>query len=125
MGTTPTTHNTAATVAQDVVAGLVDVSVSAAKAASIAAFPPLGWPIISTIYGIILSKIGALISTELQGYAAFAVIDIQTDIEKSAYNSAVSNLKQAQASGDQNAVSQAKQSFKDTLAKLIRSDGST
>lgn len=124
MGTTPTDTNTAAKLAEGAVAGLVDIAVSAAKAASIAAFPPLGWPIISQVYGIILNKLGGLISTELQDYAAFAVIDIQTDIEKHAYDSAVSDLKQAQSSGDQNAIDAAKKNFKDTLAKLIHSDGS-
>ena len=92
-------------------------------AAIIADMPILGAPIIKQILNLILSYIGGKFEAELSQYVNFGIIDRMTDTEKEQYNQAVEETKAAYAGGDPDAISKAKENFKDKLGKLIHFDG--
>lgn len=125
MGDTPSTSNTAAKTADEIIHfAIFQVALTAAETAIIAQVAFLGWPIIKNILEWVLGFIGGFIYANLADFATLQIIDFQTGSERTAYANAEAKLRQAHLSGDQNALDQATAEFKKTLASLIHFDGS-
>jgi hypothetical protein len=136
MGDAPTTTNSAAQAVDSALKSIInDVVISAAKAAAVAALPWLSWPVISQLFDALLNWIGGYVYTAMAEWSTIGVIDIQTWMENSDYQKALSDLKAARdqavkdlqtagQAGDQNAINTAKQNFKNTFQNLVHWDGS-
>lgn len=84
----------------------------------IALFPWLGIPILSQIFGLILSKLGGMLVDEIGRVVSFAAIDSQANSDNDAYKKEVVNLKAAIDSNDEAQIAKAKADFKASLRKL-------
>jgi hypothetical protein len=125
MADAPTTNNAAATVANDVLHGLIfDVAVSAAEAAIVAEAPFMANPVLQFIEDEVIKYVAGKIYEALAKGATFAIIDAQTSAEAAAANAATSALKSALTTGDQNAIDKATQDFTSAFGKLVHLDGS-
>ena len=136
MGDAPTTTNSAAQAVDSALKSIInDVVISAAKAAAVAALPWLSWPVISQLFDALLNWIGGYVYTAMAEWSTIGVIDIQTWMENSDYQRALSDLKAARdqavkdlqtagQAGDQNAINTAKQNFKNAFQNLVHWDGS-
>lgn len=125
MADSPSTTNQAATIANGVLHALVfDVAVNAAEAAILAEAPIMANPVLHFIEDETIKYIAGKIFEALAKGATFAIIDAQTSSEAAAANAAATQLKTAYQSGDQNAIDQATQSFKDAFGSLVHLDGS-
>jgi hypothetical protein len=136
MGDAPSTTNSAAQAVDSALKSIInDVVISAAKAAAVAAAPWLAWPVVSQLFDALLGWIGGYVYTAMAEWSTIGVIDVQTWIEKSDYQTAltqlkaardeaVQNLQAAGKAGDQNAINAAKQKFKDAFQSLVHWDGS-
>ena len=82
--------------------------------------PFLGWPGISTIVYLVLSKIGGLIYDQLSRFIDFELVDFQVDEQNTKYKEALAELKKAQEAGDAAAMEKAKSDFSARLHDLIR-----
>jgi len=125
MANTPTTTNGAIQTVDSIIqAAIFDVALNALKTYLYAQMPWLAYPVIKQVFGAFLNWIAGYIYTYLTQVANFTVIDLQTDQEKASYDAAVTQLQDAQSSGDPNALQKAKDQFKSTLGNLIHFDGS-
>lgn len=121
----PETVNKPVQVAEKIIHAIImDVLLeSAIKAATVAA-PWLGLPVIRQVFRFIAGKFAAFFAAQLERATAFAIIDAQVNQEVRTYQDAMKQLKDAQASGDPDALDKARKAFKDSLGRLIHSNGS-
>lgn len=121
----PETTNTTAAAANDVIHSLIfGAAVDAAETAIISDVPFLGLPIIKQLMGGIIQLIAGFIYKYLALSVTFTIIDAQTSAEAYAANTAATGLKTAISGGDQDAINQATDQFKDAFGKLVHLDGS-
>jgi len=76
------------------------------------------WPGFSIITNAAISAAGNRIDTYSAKMVSAAVIDVQTNLEKSDIGNAVIQQRQATASGDQNAITAANTSFDNAFGNL-------
>ncbi len=103
---------------------ILDVAFNLAVNAAVADMPWLGLPVINSIFRYLLGLAFNYVDKAAEQAAAFAILDAQTSSESSAYKDAVSALQIAQASGNANSIDYATKNLKETLARLIHTDGS-
>lgn len=106
-------------------AAVYDVAIPAAKAALIAEAPWLKAPVIGAIFNFIFNKIGDKIFDALDKAVVFAIIDIETQAQRKAYDQAVAMLRAAlqPLPGkviDDAKIKKAEEEFKRRLADLVR-----
>ncbi len=104
-------------------AAVFDVAAPLAKAALVADFPFLGFPIISQLFSAGFNALAKYFYTAIDTVGVFAVIDAQADAKKAAYAVAVAAITLAQTNGDANAQQKAIDDYKAALAKLVHFDG--
>lgn len=102
---------------------IMQVAVNAAIGAAIAAQPWLGLPIIKQLFTWAVNLCFGQVNNYVQLAAAFTIIDAQTNAEAAAYQQARTNLANAIASGDQNAIAATRATFQQALSVLMHSDG--
>lgn len=125
MSGSPTTENKTATDVNQVIHGLIyDVAVSSAEKELVAAFPWLALPVIDQLQKLVVNYIAGNIYDALARGATFTIIDEQASQEAKAANDAATLLKKAISVGDQNAITQASEAFKNDFGRLVHFDGS-
>jgi hypothetical protein len=125
MGINPSVTNQKLTTVDGIIQkAIFDVALISLEDFVYVQMPWMKLPIIKQVFTAFLNWIANFIYKYLSQVANFTVIDLQTDQEKSAYDSAVSGIKIAHISGDANALQVAKEKFKVTLGSLIHFDGS-
>jgi hypothetical protein len=125
MGSTPQTVNgVLQTVDAIMHAAIYDVALNAAFSALVAQVPFFGFPIVSIITKYLMSWMTGYFYDPLSKIVDNMIIDGQVSAEQKAVQQATTQLKQAQASGDADALAKAKAAFKQSLGNLIHSDGS-
>lgn len=105
-------------------AAIYDVALKAAKASAVAEAPWLAWPVFSQVFDFLLGRFADWIYDALDKAIVFAIIDLETEAQRRAYDDAVAAFKSAlqPATGvpDANVIAQAEAEFKKRLADLIR-----
>lgn len=105
-------------------AAIYDVAVTAAKSAAVAEAPWIAYPVISQVFDFLLSRFADWIYGALDKAVVFAIIDLETEAERRAYDEAVAALKQViqpiNGVPDADAITKAQAEFKKHLADLIR-----
>lgn len=96
----------------------------AVQAAIVADVPFLGLPVISQIFGWLLGLVEGYFYTEAANAVTKLIIDLQTDSEVTATQTAYTAAQAAIASGDANAIQAASTNLDSAFASLIHSDGS-
>lgn len=86
--------------------------------------PWLKLPIISSLFHLVMNKVGQKIYKYLAQLATISVINIQTQKEQEAYLKAESALRAASSSGDADALTKATLDYESALADLVHFDGS-
>lgn len=124
MGDTPTTVNEAATIANKILRTCVDGFIIVVDSALMTQAPWLKLPIVSQIYHFILNKLGDKLYEFFGTGTTFLIIDFQTVQEKNNYMVAIALLREAEKSGDPNAINEAREKAKQAMASLIHWDGS-
>lgn len=124
MGQTPVKINAWAVGIDGLISALTAGGVSAAEA-YIAASPAsfLEWPVLRIFTNNILDALASSVNKYSSQLVASAVIEVQTNLEKSAVSSAVKQLNDAHASGDQDALKKANAAFDEAIASLVHWDG--
>jgi hypothetical protein len=125
VGTVPTTSNATAVFIDGLVNALTIGGEDLAK--SYLATTPMAWlewPVISVFTNAALSALGSSIDRYSSQLVAAAVIDVQTNLEKSAVGNAVTALTAAQAGGNPDEITTANASFDAALGALVHWDGS-
>lgn len=125
MGDVPSAVNDqAAEVDRFIQSAVFDVAVNAFCAYAATQFPFLGWPVLSTLFRLLVRVQAQGIYRFLARAATFTVIDMQTDVERARYQQAVVGLHVAHASGDPAVVARAQDQFRSSLGQLVHFDGS-
>ena len=104
---------------------IFDVAVKAAKASAVQQAPWLGFPVFSQLCDFFLNFFGEYIYSALSQGATFTIINSQTTAATIAYHEAVNEVEAAHENGDPDAISKAKENFKQTLGRLIRWDSNS
>jgi hypothetical protein len=126
VSSTPTTSNQTADAVNSVIhSAIFTLAVNAAETELLAAFPVLNFPVIKQLQNLIVQYIAGKIYDALSTLATFQIIDVQVNSEAAATQTAISNLKTAIESGNENAISKAKNDFSQAFANLIHYDGSS
>lgn len=123
MGAVPVQINPAATFIDGLVGALMKGGAELAKIYVKAEVPFLALPIISFFTGKIIDYIASSISKYIQEAAVDMVIDIQTNGEKSAIQTAAVALQFALASKDEVAIAKAQADLSSAFGNLIHWDG--
>jgi hypothetical protein len=105
-------------------AAIYDVALRAAKAAAVAEAPWIGWPVFSQMFDFMLNRFADWIYDALDKAVVFAIIDLETEAQRRAYDEAVAAFKQVLSPPtgvpDADAIAKAEAEFKKRLADLIR-----
>lgn len=105
-------------------AAVYDVAVQSARAAAIAEAPWIASPVISQIFDLLLGKFADWVFAALDKAVTFAIIDLETEAQRAAYDDAVAAFKLAiqppTGAPDADAIAKAEAEFKRRLADLIR-----
>lgn len=125
MGDTPQTINRWVVAVDGVIHTIFTVGLTAGSEVIKTYVPWLRLPVISQIFDAVVNKYGAMIDQAIQNSATFMVLNIQTSSENNAFKDSVTALKQAQTTGDQNAIQKARDDFKKNLGNLVHWDGSS
>lgn len=123
MGAVPETTNTIATIIDGFVKAAITGGEDAAEAYIGVQAPFLELPVINIFTNWAISLFGNAIYSNAANLVAIAVIDVQTNLEKSAFKSAVDALTKAKQGGDANAVKSANDQFNKAASALIFWDG--
>lgn len=118
------TNQPVATVAQIIHISVIDVALTAAKAALHAAVPWTNWPVVKQVIDFVLDRVIGKFCVILQEAGVFLAIMIQVESQRRAYAEAEAKLRLAHATHDPVAISAATQEFKNALRALIHYDGS-
>lgn len=105
---------------QAVKALICDVALNVVDAEAVAAAPWLGLPVIHPVFRFCLGRFANKIFVVLSRSIDFKIIEVQVQGEKSEYQEALANYKQANQSGDKDAFDKAEADLKRKLADLIR-----
>lgn len=100
------------------------IVVDAADTLACADLPFLALPVIHPLFRLGLSWLGGFVYRAMATAGTFAVLDLQTDQERSAYDHAVSELSNAQVDGDPKEIAAATDEFRKRLQALVHFDGS-
>ena len=119
----PTSDNKIADFVNGLVNALMSGGVTAAQTYLTATSPIFAYPFINWLSNIALNYLAGIIGTAVKNALDTIVIDIQTNGEASSVIQTATALAIAQASGDVNAITQAKHAAIDAWAALIHSDG--
>lgn len=84
--------------------------------------PLLAAPVLHEISDEAIYFIAQRLSTKLQGFANYEIIDVQTDGEESTYEAAEGALRKAELSGDPVALQKASSDFDAALKSLVTFD---
>lgn len=109
--------------AHSTVQELINDAIPIAEAAIIASAPFLATPFIRPIWEFFFKLLVQKISEALGVGASFIVMDIQKYTQVTSAASAIDALKDAQISGDQNAIDQARLAADAAAASLLRYNG--
>ena len=90
---------------------------------AIAAWPPLGWPIIKQIFEFILTKIDTPISIAIQSGATFGIIDLQVDLQQSAMSASLAAIQKAQNDGNPDELQKAINQYEAAQTNLVNYNG--
>jgi MFS superfamily sulfate permease-like transporter len=118
--TIPAPENKPLDTTEDVSRSIFSIAVEMAIDYILAEVPALAIPVIKSIFVFIVHKLTDILYEQLRTLVAFSIISVQVEKERKKYEAAVTELKQAQASGDPLTHEQAKQKFKDSLRDLVR-----
>jgi hypothetical protein len=110
--------------ADDISKSIFNIAVELTIDAMIAKAPVLAVPVIKAVFSYFVRRGANMLYSQLETMMSFAIINSQVQKQREQYDKAVVDLKTAQQNGDKNAREKAKQDFKDTLRKLIHTDGS-
>lgn len=124
MGASPTANNPWISLADGFVKAAITGGQDVAVGYLTAQVPILGLPVISTFVSWIAGLIANSVYHQAANFVALAVLDVQTNLETSAMGRAVTQLQQAKANGDANAINAANSAFDSAAASLLHSDGS-
>ncbi len=122
---TVTGQNPVVDAADAIIHGVImNVAFELAANAAVADMPWLGLPVINSVFRYMLGLAFGYVDKAAEQAAAFSILDAQTSSQSSAYKEAVSALQIAQASGNADSIAYATKNLKETLARLIHTDGS-
>jgi hypothetical protein len=124
MAQNPSTTNSSAEVVDSAISDALNAAQSVAETAIIADFPFLGLPVVKTLFEIIFSYIVGKLTNALQTAGTFAVIDTQVASEEKALAVNTAAIRAAEATGDPNAIAQARANEDAAAANLLHDDGS-
>jgi hypothetical protein len=120
----PTTNNQLAGLVNSVLKDLIEgAGVAEVVAACVAAYPFLGWPVISWLFSQVVMFVADKIYAQAAMIATKIVIDIQVNLEESSVTNTFQSLQMAIASGDQSAITKASADLSASYASLIHADG--
>jgi hypothetical protein len=124
METIPAPQNEAANTANRIIRSLVfDVALKSAKAALIVEAPWIAWPVVSQLFDFVMNALGERFYIAIAEHSTFLIIDLQTEAKRRQYDAAVEELGRVLPEGDIHAIEAAKQKFKHTLRRLVRTGG--
>ncbi len=115
--------NPTVTAADQVIEALENLLVPIAEDAIIAAAPDLGIPIVKQITEAIEQALADKLTALAQIGVTFAVIDTQVMIEKFTISQALTNLIEAERSGDTSAIKKAIQDYANANSQLVSASG--
>lgn len=121
----PTTTNEAAEIVNKIISAANSQGAKLVEDLAIASQPWLGWPVINTLFTLLVGWFATKISIAEQTGATFFIIDTQIDIEKADLLKARNALLAAQKSGDKNAIAKAIQDYADAQSNLVHNNGSS
>lgn len=100
---------------------IYDVALKAAKAAALAEAPWLRFPVISSLFDFMLGKFAGWVYGALDKAVVFAIIDIETQAQRHAYDSAVAEIKAklAKPNPTPEEIEKARQELEKRLGDLI------
>lgn len=98
---------------------IFEVAVNAAYAAAVQAFPFLAWPVISSLFKLLLNWVAGLIYEPIEKNISLGIIKFKTEQQQKDYEASVEEFKKAQEKGDADAIAKAKEELKKHLADLI------
>ena len=105
----------------EIIKGLIfDVVLKALINRIILKAPYLALPVINPVFIFVMTKLTGLIYDEICSRVSLVMIDFKVESERLAYQNAVEYLKFAQVKNDPETIKKAEQTFRDTLADLIR-----
>ena len=90
-----------------------EVVVKAAITRVVAAVPFLGWPVVGTVFQVLVMKFAGILYEELQRLTKFTIIDIEIEKNRKEYDEATSKLKDAIEKDED--VEKAKEEYKNNL----------
>lgn len=122
--TNPVPTNKTVNVVNSAIDSVFNSSLQIAQTALVNEVPFLKLPVINQIFGWLFQLIGNTIYQYLSLSVTFAIIDIQVCEETSSYNKALSALKTAQNSGNQDEINSAIIAFQAATSSLTHWDGS-
>lgn len=121
---TPTDTNVVVSISDKIVdAGMQLFQTALVKAVQVAQ-PWLAWPIIGSLFNLLVGWLLKFVDTGAKTFLSHAEIDKQTGDEGQAAIDAKNALLAAQQSGDANALAKASQDFDTAFGNLIHNDGS-
>lgn len=124
MGETPVKDNESATVVSQIINTSVNsIGVEVVVRVAQTYLPFLAWPIISTIFRALVSKVASIIFVNLNRVGINLVITIQGEIEEQAYLQAEGELHEASLSGDMERIKNASIAFDKAADSAIHWDG--
>jgi len=104
---------------------LYDLAVVTFKTTAMTEIPVLKLPIVSAAFSFAVHFVANKFYTYLSRVVTIGVIAFETNGERSEYAKAEQALREADLSGDKDAIAAATTKFKTTLGSLIRFDGTT
>jgi hypothetical protein len=120
----PTTKNSTATEAQNIIATVNGIIESAAQAAIIAYIPALGLPVVKQITEAIENAVANEITKLEQTGVLFLVVDIQVASEEGDLSDQIAAVKAAEGTGNALLIQTAIAHFAASQSSLVHDDGS-
>lgn len=123
MGDIPTTVNEPSRRVNQVIKGLLDIGFAGVETVLLGYAPWLGLPVVKQIFEWCAGKLEDQIYFALAEEGTYLVLKFQTKIEKTAYLASIEELKQAQDTGNADALAAARKKWADAASSFIHSDG--
>lgn len=124
-GPEPFPTNPTASVVNQAIDGVFNVAAKMADAAIFTAAPFLADPVLSELTEEAVQLIANAVYKQFATFVTFEIIDFQSGVEASDQQKALTALKVAQKSGDQNAIQTALTAFAKSCESLTHLDGAS
>lgn len=120
----PTTTNSTASTVDSALSNIGNTGVATVEAMILSDVPWLGFPGLKQIWEALFGWIAGYFIKAAENGAAFVIMDLQIDNEKSRISTALAAIVVAEKSGDKNAIQIAIRNYAAAQSALVHDDGS-